>query len=202
MPSGRGGQPNAVIFLSCDAFGVFPPMAKLTPEQAMYHFLSGYTSSLAGTEANSSREPKLTFSTCFGAPFLPLPPMTYANMLAERLRKHTVSCWLLNTGWTAGSYAQTKRIPLEYNRASVTAILESGLEGIEFVQDPIFGFEVPKSCPGIPDRELQPRLMWKDPKAYDVAARDLASKFCKNFEQFKEASTEVLQAGPKISELT
>jgi phosphoenolpyruvate carboxykinase (ATP) len=197
VSSGRGGHPKAVIFLSADAFGVLPPIARLTPDQAMYHFMSGYTASLAGTEANTGREPVPTFSACFGAPFLPLPATTYAKMLAERLKEHKASCWLINTGWTNGPYDQVKRIPLQFNRDSVTAILTGALDKTEFVKDPIFGFEIPKHCPGVPDQELQPRQMWKDSKAYDIAAKDLAAKFRKNFEQFKEASAEIVGAGPK-----
>ncbi|MBI4024296.1 MAG: phosphoenolpyruvate carboxykinase (ATP) [Verrucomicrobia bacterium] len=195
--SGRGGHPKAVIFLSCDAFGVLPPVAKLTPEQAMYHFMSGYTASLAGTEANTGREPVPTFSTCFGAPFLPLPPTTYARMLAERLRQHNASCWLINTGWTTGAYNETKRIPIQYNRDAVTAVLTGKLDAEGFDKDPFFGIAIPRHCPGIPDAELQPRRMWKDQDAYDLSARDLAAKFRKNFEQFKDASPAILQAGPQ-----
>ncbi len=197
VPSGCGGHPKAVIFLSCDAFGILPPVARLTPEQAMYHFMSGYTASMAGTEANTGSEPVPTFSACFGAPFLPLHPTTYAQMLAERLRVHKASCWLINTGWTAGAYNQCKRIPIQYNRDSVTAILDGSLSRVAFVKDPVFGIEIPQNCPGIPDPELQPRQMWKDPNAYDKAARDLAAKFQKNFEQYKDAPAAILNAGPQ-----
>ncbi len=197
VPSGCGGNPKAVVFLTCDAFGVLPPVARLSPEQAMYHFMSGYTASLAGTEANSGREPVPTFSTCFGAPFLPLYPTTYAEMLAARLREHKASCWLINTGWIAGAYNEAKRIPLSYNRDSVTAILTGELDKAAYDKDPVFGFDVPKSCRGIPANELHPRNIWKDKAAYDAAAKDLASKFRKNFEQYKEASAAIVNAGPR-----
>ncbi len=197
VPSGRGGHPKAVIFLTCDAFGILPPVAKLSAEQAMYYFMSGYTATVAGTESNTQREPTPVFSTCFGAPFLPLPPTTYAHMLAERLQQHHASCWLMNTGWTAGPYHQTKRIPLSYNRDSVTAILNGELDHAEFFVDPIFGIQIPLTCKGIPDQELHPRQMWKSSEEYDAAARDLAAKFKKNFEQFKDTPANILQAGPK-----
>ncbi len=201
VPTGRGGHPKAVIFLSCDAFGVLPLIAKLSPEQAMYHFMSGYTANLAGTESNTGREPTPTFSTCFGAPFLPLPPTTYAEMLAKRLREHRASCWLINTGWTSGAYNQAKRTPLAYNRSAVSAILNGDLEKVEYIQDPIFGISIPKKCPGIPDIALHPHQMWQDKAAYEKAAKDLATKFRKNFEQFKEASAVIIQAGPSTQNL-
>jgi phosphoenolpyruvate carboxykinase (ATP) len=197
VPAGRDGHPKAVIFLSSDAFGVLPPVARLSPEQAMYHFMSGYTASLGGTEANTGREPVPTFSACFGAPFLPLPATTYAQMLAERLKRHKLAGWLINTGWTAGPYNQVKRIPIQYNRDSVTAILNGSLDRGTFIKDPIFGFEIPTQCPGIPDQELFPRKIWKDPTAYDAAAKDLAAKFRKNFERFKSVPAEILAAAPK-----
>jgi len=197
VPSGRGGHPQAVIFLSCDAFGVLPPIARLTPDQAMYHFMSGYTAALGGTESNQGKEPTPTFSSCFGSPFLPLHPTTYAQMLAEKLKTHKASCWLINTGWTNGPYNQSKRLPLQYNRDSVTAILTGALDKVSYTKDPVFGFEIPNSCPGVPDNELFPGKMWKDPAAYDVAAQDLAQKFQKNFEQYKDAPPAILNAGPK-----
>jgi phosphoenolpyruvate carboxykinase (ATP) len=197
VPSGMGGTPNAVIFLSCDAFGVLPPMVRLSPEQAMYHFMSGYTSAMAGTEAGTGKEPKPTFSACFGAPFLPLPPTTYAKMLSERLQKNKIPCWLINTGWHSGPADKTKRIPIAYNRASIAAILSGELSNVKFIKDPVFGFEVPEKCSGIPDQELQPRKLWSDAAAYDATIKDLASRFKKNFEQFTEASADIVNAGPK-----
>jgi phosphoenolpyruvate carboxykinase (ATP) len=197
VPTERGGHPKAVIFLSCDAFGVLPPVARLSPEQAMYHFISGYTAALAGTETNLGKEPTPTFSACFGAPFLPLHPSTYAKMLAAKLKKHNVHCWLINSGWTNGPYNEAKRIPLPYNRACVTAILTDKLDDGQFEKDPIFGFDIPTQCPGIPDKELFPRKMWKSEAAYDAAAKGLAQKFQKNFEQYSDMPKEIVQAGPK-----
>lgn len=197
VPSGQAPHPRSVIFLACDAFGVLPPVARLSPEQAMYHFMSGYTAKLAGTEAGGSKEPAPTFSTCFGAPFLPLPPATYAAMLADRLREHKASCWLINTGWAAGPCGQVPRIPLAYNRATVSAILNGLLADGKFETDPVFGFQVPKRCPGIPDAEMHPRQVWKDQAAYDAAARSLAAQFRKNFEQFKDAPSAIIAAGPR-----
>lgn len=197
VPSGRGGHPMAVIFLSCDAFGVLPPMAHLSPEQAMYHFMSGYTATLAGTESNSGKDPVPTFSACFGAPFLPLHPSQYAQMLAQRLREHKATCWLINTGWTNGPYNSCKRIPLQFNRDGVTAILTGALKNVSYEKDPMFGFEIPTSCPGIPSDELFPRRMWKDKAAYDVAAKNLAAQFRKNFEQYHDVPQAILDAGPK-----
>ncbi len=197
VPSGRGGHPKAVLFLTCDAFGVLPLVSRLSAEQAMYHFMSGYTARVAGTEAGAGREPAPIFSTCFGAPFLPLTPTVYARMLAERLREHRVSCWLMNTGWTAGVYNQVNRVPLQYNRDVVTAILNGELEKVDYEVDPVFGFKIPKTCPRVPDAELQPRRLWKDKVAYETAARDLADKFRKNFEQFKDAHPTIVDAGPQ-----
>jgi len=174
--SGRGGIPTNVFFLTCDAFGVLPPISKLSPEQAMQHFLCGYTAKVAGTEAGV-KEPSATFSTCFAAPFLPLPPMRYAELLGERLKKHQVPVWLVNTGWTGGPYGVGKRMSLPHTRALLKAALDGSLNKVKFTPDPIFGVQVPAECPGVPANVLQPRSSWSDPAAYDTAARKLAEMF-------------------------
>jgi phosphoenolpyruvate carboxykinase (ATP) len=197
VPSGMGGHPKAIVFLACDAFGVMPPVARLNPSQAMYHFMAGYTAALAGTESNMGKDPTPTFSACFGAPFLPLPPQTYAQLLAEKMRKHNVHCYLLNTGWVGNAFGQTPRISLQINRNNVTQIIDGTLDRAEFQKDPIFGFEVPKALPGVPPELLAPRYGAKDAADYDRRAKDLAGKFVKNFEQFQGVSAEIVAAGPK-----
>ena len=192
---GFGGHPKNLVFLTADAFGVLPPVSKLTPEQAMYHFMSGYTAKVAGTEAGVT-EPQATFSTCFGAPFMPLPPKVYAEMLGRRLREHNAQCWLVNTGWQGGPYGVGKRMSLPYTRAMVNALVEGKLAGVEFEIEPAFGLSIPKSCPGVPPELLKPRNSWKDKAAYDQMAADLSARFAKNFEQF-DAPPEVKAAGPK-----
>jgi len=192
---GFGGHPKNVVFLTADAFGVLPPVSKLTPEQAMYHFMSGYTAKVAGTEAGVT-EPQATFSTCFGAPFMPLPPKVYAEMLGRRLREHNAQCWLVNTGWQGGPYGVGKRMSLPYTRAMVNAMVEGKLANVDFEIDPAFGLSIPKSCPGVPPELLNPRNSWKDKAAYDKMAADLSARFAKNCEQF-EAPPEVKAAGPK-----
>jgi phosphoenolpyruvate carboxykinase (ATP) len=174
--SGRGGLPTNVVFLTCDAFGVLPPIARLTCEQAMQYFLSGYTAKVAGTEAGV-KEPTATFSTCFAAPFLPLPPRRYAELLRERLSRFKVPVWLLNTGWTGGPHGVGKRMSLPLTRAMLHAALEGLLNDVPYTTDPIFGVQVPLKCPGVPDAVLQPRLSWSDSAAYDAAARKLADMF-------------------------
>lgn len=192
-----GGQPKHVVFLTCDAFGVLPPIARLTPEQAMYHFLSGYTAKVAGTERGVT-EPQATFSTCFGAPFLPLPPERYATMLGERLAKHKSRCWLVNTGWSGGGIGVGHRIHLRYTRAMIKAALSGKLdEGVGYASDPVFGVSVPQSCPDVPAEVLTPRRTWRDPQAYDAKAKELAKLFCSNFSTFDRVSPEVASAGPR-----
>ncbi|HKD84921.1 MAG TPA: phosphoenolpyruvate carboxykinase (ATP) [Terriglobales bacterium] len=191
---GFGGHPKNVVFLTADAFGVLPPVAKLTPEQAMYHFMSGYTAKVAGTEAGVT-EPQATFSTCFGAPFMPLPPKTYAEMLGRRLREHGAQCWLVNTGWQGGPYGIGKRMSLPYTRAMVNAIVEGKLADVEFELEPAFGLSIPKSVPGVPSELLAPRNSWKDKAAYDKMAAELSARFAKNFEKF-DAPPEIKAAGP------
>jgi phosphoenolpyruvate carboxykinase (ATP) len=194
---GVGGHPSAVVFLTADAFGVMPPISKLEPAQAMYHFLSGYTSKLAGTERGII-EPEATFSTCFGAPFLPLPGMKYATMLGERLEKHGSQVYLINTGWSGGPYGVGKRIDLAYTRAMVNAALDGRLKDVPFRLDPVFNVLVPESCPGVPSEVLNPRNTWADPRAYDDAAAQLAARFAKNFAKFTGVSEEVAAGGPRV----
>ena len=196
VKSGMAGHPRNVIFLTADAFGVLPPLARLTHEQAMYHFLSGYTAKVAGTERGVT-EPKAAFSACFGAPFLPLPPATYAQMLGERLAEHGSQCWLVNTGWTGGAYGHGTRIKLGYTRAMVHAALRGKLDDCATVEDPVFGLHVPKSIRGVPADLLQPRTTWADPGAYDRQAEKLADMFRSNFEKYADSvSDAVKRAGP------
>lgn len=196
IESGRAGQPKAVIFLSADSFGILPPISKLSTEQAMYYFLSGYTSKLAGTEAGVTA-PQATFSSCFGAAFLPLRPGEYANLLRERIEKYRVRCYLINTGWTGGPYGIGKRININYTRAMVRAAISGALDNVEMVTDPIFRLHSPTSCPDVPGELLIPRNTWVDKDAYDRAAADLAARFKKNFVQFTLPGDDVRNAGPK-----
>ncbi len=191
---GVGGHPRNVVFLTADAFGVLPPIARLTPEQAMYHFLSGYTARVAGTEAGV-KEPQATFSTCFGAPFMPLAPKIYADMLGRRLREHNAQCWLVNTGWQGGPYGIGGRIDLPHTRAIVDDAVEGNLRNVEFEIEPAFGFSIPKTCPGVPPEMLNPRNSWVDKGAYDRSAAEVRALFAKNFEKF-DAPPEVRAAGP------
>ncbi len=194
---GKGGHPRNVVFLTCDAFGVLPPVARLTPEQAMYHFLSGYTAKVAGTERGVT-EPKAAFSACFGAPFLPRHPGTYATMLGDKLREHGARVWLVNTGWSGGGYGVGSRMKLPYTRAIVRAALSGELDGVETQLDPIFGLAVPVSVSGVPDEILRPRSTWADPAAYDAAAARLAEMFRENFRNYdSQVPAEVATAGPR-----
>jgi len=198
IPNGCGTHPQNVFFLAADAFGVLPPISVLTPEQSMYHFLSGYTAKLAGTERGVV-EPQATFSACFGLPFMPLHPYTYARMLGERVERHKATVWLVNTGWTGGPYGVGKRFSLEHTRALLHAALDGRLEGVPRMKDPIFGLWVPQSCPGIPSDLLQPRKTWPDAGAFDLQARKLAKMFADNFRQYAaEVAPEVVGAGPQI----
>jgi phosphoenolpyruvate carboxykinase (ATP) len=192
---GFGGHPKNVVFLTADAFGVLPPVSKLTPEQAMFHFMSGYTAKVAGTEAGVT-EPQATFSTCFGAPFMPLAPKVYAEMLGRRLREHNAQCWLVNTGWQGGPYGIGKRMSLPYTRAMVNALVEGELDNVAFEIEPSFGFSIPKAVPGVPSELLNPRNSWKDKAAYDKTAADLSARFEKNFRQF-DAPDAIKNARPK-----
>lgn len=195
---GVGGHPKNIVMLTADAFGVMPPIAKLTREQAMYHFLSGYTAKVAGTEKGLGNEPQATFSTCFGAPFMALHPTVYAQLLGEKMDKHNVDCWLVNTGWSGGPYGVGNRMKIAYTRAMVTATLDGSLAKIPTEEDPIFGVHIPKSCPNVPSEVLKPKNTWKDKESYDEYAQKLADMFKENFEQFKEhVSEKVKAAGPK-----
>jgi len=192
----KGGIPSNIFFLTCDAFGVLPPISKLTKEQAMYHFISGYTSKVAGTEEGIN-EPKATFSSCFGAPFLPLHPKVYARMLGEKIEKHNVNVWLINTGWSGGEYGQGKRIPLEHTRAMISAILQNKLENTAHLAYGAFRLSVPVAIEGVPKELLDPRSTWNDKEAYDDKEAFLVSLFTKNVGQFVESEDEeFLQAGP------
>jgi phosphoenolpyruvate carboxykinase (ATP) len=194
--AGVGGHPSNIIMLTADAFGVLPPIAKLTPQQAMYHFLSGYTAKVAGTEKGVT-EPQATFSACFGAPFMALSPGIYAKLLGEKAERHGVDVWLVNTGWTGGPYGIGKRMKIQYTRTMVHAALDGSLKDVPMTDDPFFGIAVPKSCPGVPSDILDPRNTWKDKNAYDAQANKLASMFIENFKQFEtDVSKEVLNAAP------
>ncbi|HUQ94918.1 MAG TPA: phosphoenolpyruvate carboxykinase (ATP) [Bryobacteraceae bacterium] len=193
---GVGGHPAQVLFLTADAFGVLPPISRLTPEQAMYHFLSGYTAKVAGTERGLSKEPQATFSACFGAPFLPRHPGVYAEMLGEKLRRHKVDCWLVNTGWVGGAPGVGYRMSLSYTRAMVQAAVEGKLSVVPMTPHSVFQVLVPSSCPGVPAELLDARSQWADKGAYDRAAADLSGRFRKNFEKFGTVSKEILSAAP------
>lgn len=196
--SGRGGHPQNIVFLTADAFGVLPPVSKLTPEQTMYHFISGYTAKVAGTERGVT-EPEATFSACFGAPFMAWHPNVYAELLGDKISKHDVKCWLVNTGWTAGPYGVGHRMELAYTRAMVNAALDGELDDLEYVEDDVFGVQVPTSCPGVPDDVLTPRNTWSDQSAYDEQADKLAWMFVENFKQFADqVPEEIITAGPKV----
>jgi phosphoenolpyruvate carboxykinase (ATP) len=198
LPTKQAGHPSAVIMLTADAFGILPPVARLTRDQAMFYFLSGYTAKVAGTEIGVT-EPQATFSTCFGSPFLPQEPAVYARMLGEKLRAHPhATVWLVNTGWTGGPFGEGHRMPIAATRALLRAALDEGLRSVEYRLDPVFGFEVPISVPGVDDALLDPRSTWADAAAYDAKARELAAMFRDNFEQFAgSAGAAVAAAGPR-----
>ncbi len=191
------GNPNTVVFLTADAFGVLPPISKLTKEQAMYHFLSGYTSKLAGTERGVT-SPEATFSTCFGAPFLPLPATRYAEMLGQKVDEHNANVFLVNTGWTGGQYGVGNRMKLSYTRAMVQAALEGELNNVETVQDEIFGLNIPVHVTGVPDEVLQPQKTWADKAAYEEKAKELAAKFRENFKKFEDVPAEIGEKGAPL----
>jgi phosphoenolpyruvate carboxykinase (ATP) len=193
-----GGIPKNIFFLTCDAFGVLPPISKLTKGQAMYQFISGYTAKVAGTEAGIT-EPTTTFSACFGAPFLPLHPTKYAEMLGKKMEESGAQVWLINTGWSGGAYGTGERMKLKYTRAMITAALEGKLEAVNYETHDVFGLQMPTSCSDVPAELLNPRNTWKDKSAYDAKANELAEKFVKNFEKFKEfANEEIMAASPKL----
>jgi phosphoenolpyruvate carboxykinase (ATP) len=197
VPAGAAGHPSNVVFLTADAFGVLPPIAKLSADQAMYHFLSGYTAKVAGTERGVT-EPKETFSTCFGAPFLPRPPALYAEMLGKRISQYKVNVWLVNTGWTGGPYGTGQRMNLAYTRAMLRAAIAGKLDNVFCTPDPVFGLMIPDAVPDVPKSVLTPRATWKDPAAYDAMAKKLADLFKKNFEKYAAGVPEsVRNAGPR-----
>lgn len=202
VSNGMGDIPKNIFFLSADAFGILPPIAKLSTEQAMYFFISGYTAKVAGTEAGV-KEPAATFSACFGAPFIPLHPAKYAEMLGKKLRSNNINVWLINTGWTGGSYGVGTRMKLPYTRATITAALNGSLNNTNFYTDPIFGFAVPLNCPNVPTELLNPRNTWANKEAYDEKANYLAKLFINNFKQYESAaSAEIIAAAPKILQLS
>ena len=191
-----GGHPRNIVLLTCDAFGVLPPVSKLTPEQAMYHFISGYTAKVAGTEQGVT-EPQATFSACFGAAFMVWHPSKYAELLAAKMRQYNTQAWLISTGWTGGPYGVGSRFKLAYTRAIIDAIHNGSLAPVETVEDPIFRVSVPTSCPGVPEELLIPRNTWSDKDAYDKTAKKLANLFHQNFEQYKSGTSEkIVTAGP------
>ncbi len=195
--SGRAGHPKNIVMLTADAFGVLPPIAKLSPSQAMYHFLSGFTAKVAGTEKGMGNEPKPTFSTCFGAPFMPRHPSVYGNLLRDLIARHDVDCWLVNTGWTGGKFGEGTRMPIQVTRALLNAALSGDLKNQTMRVDPVFGFKVPVVLAGVDPKLMIPRDTWADPQAYDATAAKLADMFTKNFAKFEAyVDAEVLRAGP------
>jgi phosphoenolpyruvate carboxykinase (ATP) len=197
VPEGYAGHPQNIIMLTADAFGVLPPVSRLTPEQAMYHFLSGYTAKVAGTE-RGVKEPEATFSTCFGAPFMVLHPGVYADLLGKKIAEHKAHCWLVNTGWSGGPYGQGQRMKIAHTRAMIRAILNGTLSQVETQPDPVFGVGVPTSCPEVPAEVLTPRNTWSDKQDYDAKARDLARRFNENFKKYEDGvSAEVRAVAPK-----
>ena len=192
-----GGHPKVIIFLTADALGVLPPVSKLTKEGAMFHFMSGYTSKLAGTE-RGIKEPKATFSACFGSPFMPRPASVYAKMLGEKIFEHNTVVYLINTGWSGGPYGVGKRISIKYSRAMVTAALTGKFDLIKFRHDDTFNLDVPTECPGVPSDVLDPKNTWIDKDSYDLSAKKLAQMFGENFTKFKDVSPEIKSAGPQI----
>ena len=196
----KGTNPKNIFFLTADAFGVLPPISKLNKGQAMFHFISGYTAKVAGTEAGIT-EPVTAFSACFGAPFLPLHPTKYAEMLGKKMTENNVNVWLINTGWTGGAYGVGNRMSLKHTRAMITAALNDELENVEYKTHEVFGLDMPLSCPNVPSEILSPKNTWEDKAAYDKKAYHLAEQFVKNFEQFAEnANEEILAAAPKVKQ--
>jgi phosphoenolpyruvate carboxykinase (ATP) len=198
IPDKMAGHPKNIILLTCDASGVMPPIARLTTEQALYHFISGYTSKIAGTEIGLGKEPEITFSACFGGPFMVHHPSYYANLLGNKITRYGVRCWLLNTGWVGGPYGIGKRISIRYTRALLNAALDGALEDVEYATDPIFGFQVPRSCRDVPDHVLVPASSWPSEEAYMQRYRSLASRFIDNFKKFEDGTPpEISAAGPR-----
>ena len=197
IPKSMAGHAHNVVFLTCDAFGVLPPISRLKSTQAAYHFISGYTAKVAGTEMGV-KEPKATFSACFGAPFMPMHPSVYGDILTEKIDEHEATCWMLNTGWIAEGYGKSDRIRIRWTRALLNAALDGSLNDVEMRVDPRFGFEVPVKCEGVPSEILDVRSTWKKPEEYDEAAENLVQLFKDNFERYEEdATTSVMAAGPQ-----
>ena len=200
-PDGLGGHPRNILLLTCDANGVMPPIARLTPDQTLYQFISGYTSKLAGTEAGLGAEPEVTFSACFGGPFMVHHPSAYAELLKRKILRHGANCWLVNTGWVGGPYGVGKRISIQYTRALLQAALSGRLLDVGYRTDPIFGYQIPTSCPGVPDEVLNPAESWPDPTAWKERYRQLAGRFIANFRKFEDGCPpEVIAAGPRLDE--
>lgn len=199
VPEKKAGHPKNVIMLTCDASGVMPPIARLTPNQALYQFISGYTAKVGGTEIGLRDEPEITFSACFGGPFMVHHPYKYAELLKRKIERYGVTCWLVNTGWVGGPYGVGKRISIRHTRALLNAALSGKLAGVEYYRDSVFGFEVPKTCPDVPDSVLQPWSSWPSRDEYDKRYKDLAQRFIDNFAKFSEGTPqEVIDAGPKV----
>lgn len=193
-----GKTPKNIFFLTADAYGILPPISRLSPGQAMYQFISGYTAKVAGTEAGV-KEPSSTFSACFGAPFLPLHPGQYAEMLGKKMKEHKVNVWMINTGWSGGPYGIGQRMKLPFTRAMITAALEGKLDNASFEEHPVFGMQMPTACPNVPSEILNPRNTWEDKAAYDAKAKELAAQFVKNFEKYASGvNAEILDAAPKF----
>ena len=200
VENGYGKNPKNIFFLTCDAYGVLPPISKLTAGQAMYHFISGYTAKVAGTEVGVT-EPQETFSACFGAAFLPLHPTKYAELLGEKMKEHSVNVWLINTGWSGGAYGVGNRMKLKYTRSMITAAMNNELADVDFKTHNVFGLAMPTSCPDVPTELLSPKDTWADKSKYDVTADKLAASFVKNFAQYADnANEEILAAAPKVSQ--
>ncbi|WP_417354115.1 phosphoenolpyruvate carboxykinase (ATP) [Flavobacterium sp.] len=198
QPGSIGENPKNIFFLTADAFGVLPPVSKLTPGQAAYHFISGYTAKVAGTEAGIN-EPVPNFSACFGAPFMPLHPTKYAEMLSAKMKEAGVNVWLINTGWTGGAYGTGQRMKLKYTRAMITAALNGELDNVDYKTHKVFGLAIPQTCPNVPDEVLNPRTTWEDKDAYDVKAHELAESFRKNFAKFEEFANDEIMAGAPVA---
>lgn len=199
MPEKRAGHPKNIIMLTCDASGVMPPIARLTPDQALYHFISGYTAKVSGTEIDMGKEPEITFSACFGAPFMVHHPAYYADLLKKKIQRHNVNCWLVNTGWVGGQFGVGRRISIKHTRALLEAALTGALDKVEYYQDEVFGYSVPKTCPNVPEDVLYPWKSWPDKKSYDQKYQQLASLYRENFKKFADGCTpEVCACGPKL----
>jgi phosphoenolpyruvate carboxykinase (ATP) len=198
VPEKMAGHPKNIVMLTCDASGVMPPIARLSPDQALYHFISGYTAKVSGTEIEMGKEPEITFSACFGAPFMVHPPYYYADLLKRKILRHDVKCWLVNTGWVGGKYGVGKRISIRHTRNLLDAALNGQLDNVEYREDPLFGFHVPKSCPEVPESVLYPDSAWSNKDAYWESYRSLAARFIENFKKFADGCPpEVVAAGPK-----